>query len=197
MPGIASPNVGSRYLATEILASVEHPDSRAKEYRKLAISTYRTLAGSILSRAPVVTKQQTPFETSFYEYQRHISSRLSSPFPVDFYFQKGSPAAKRWQAGQDARNRSTNLTKIDEGINRTSQTIEDGTRTLLDEEDAIANVTTERETEADRTNDLHSLNRKLDRTLYLLIQKRRDVNLWQFPQGPVGSGEALHEVCNL
>jgi large subunit ribosomal protein L46 len=49
-----------------------------------------------------------------------------------------------------------------------------------------------RETEADRTNDLKSLNRKLDRSLYLLI-KRKD-GQWRFPEDRLYGRENLHQV---
>ena len=47
-------------------------------------------------------------------------------------------------------------------------------------------------TEADRTNDLHSLNRKLDRNLYLLI-KNKD-GRWRFPEDRVYGRENIHQV---
>jgi large subunit ribosomal protein L46 len=49
-----------------------------------------------------------------------------------------------------------------------------------------------RDTEADRTNDYKSLNRKLDRSLYLLI-KRKD-GQWRFPEDRLYGRENLHQV---
>jgi large subunit ribosomal protein L46 len=49
-----------------------------------------------------------------------------------------------------------------------------------------------RETEADRTNDFKSLNRKLDRSLYLLV-KRKD-GQWRFPEDRLYGRENLHQV---
>jgi len=49
-----------------------------------------------------------------------------------------------------------------------------------------------RVTEADRTNDLKSLSRKLDRSLYLLV-KNKD-GRWRFPEDRVYGRENLHQV---
>merc|ERR1712166_204222 len=48
-----------------------------------------------------------------------------------------------------------------------------------------------RRTKADEQNDMRSLDRALDRTLYLLVQ---DGDSWNFPQCAVGQEDALHTV---
>ena len=50
-------------------------------------------------------------------------------------------------------------------------------------------------TEADRKGDLRSLNRKLDRSLYLLVQKGD--GRWRFPQDRVYGRENLHQVSHM
>lgn len=52
-----------------------------------------------------------------------------------------------------------------------------------------------RETEADRAGDMKSLQRKLDRVLYLLVKKPRKKHAWQLPQGGLEQQESLVEVC--
>jgi len=60
-------------------------------------------------------------------------------------------------------------------------------------------------TEADRQNNRHSLYRKLDSKLFLIVKKNRRENAWQFPQGPLLSNEMLRpaaerifaEECNV
>lgn len=47
-------------------------------------------------------------------------------------------------------------------------------------------------TDADRTNDLRSLSRKLDRSLYLLIKNKE--GRWRFPEDRVHGRENLHQV---
>ena len=51
-----------------------------------------------------------------------------------------------------------------------------------------------RETEADKREDRRSLQRRLDRVLYLLVKKPRREHAWQMPQGGVEEGESLLEV---
>ena len=51
-----------------------------------------------------------------------------------------------------------------------------------------------RETEADRSRDMKSLQRKLDRVLYLLVKKPRKEHAWQMPQGGLEEQESLIEV---
>lgn len=153
---------------------------------------FRTLAGVVLCRSPVITRELSEFETAFYAYQRHLKSRLSSPFPTDFYFQKGSLASKRWLAGEDERRQSNqlvpNVVKHSEEGELTGKE-----REMQDEDDVASSVSMSRVTEADRKNDTKSLDRRLDRTLYLLLKKSRSEHAWQFPQGPIGVGEFLHE----
>lgn len=49
-----------------------------------------------------------------------------------------------------------------------------------------------RETEADRKNDQRSLNRKLDRALYLMVKNKEGI--WRFPEDRVYGRENLHQV---
>ena len=49
-------------------------------------------------------------------------------------------------------------------------------------------------TEADKNNDLKSVQRKLDQVLYLLVKKDRSEHAWQMPQGGLEGNESLLEV---
>lgn len=52
-----------------------------------------------------------------------------------------------------------------------------------------------RETEADENNDRHSMMRKLDKSMYLIVRRSRDDSPWQFPQGKMLPKEnALRQV---
>lgn len=189
-----------RHSSTETPTEVPNDDARdaavdLKRHRKSRSKKdiyFRTTAGLVLCRSPIITRDLSEFEKAFYAYQRHLKSRLSSPFPTDFYFQKGSLASKRWLAGEDGRRQANEL------VPTSSRTPEEGEltgaeRELQDEEDVASSVAMSRTTDADRQNDFKSLNRKLDRTLYLLLKKPRTQHAWQFPQGPVGAGEVLHD----
>lgn len=50
-----------------------------------------------------------------------------------------------------------------------------------------------RVTEADKTNDTKSLNRKLDQTLYLLVKSKE--GRWRFPEDRMFVREDLNQVC--
>lgn len=49
-------------------------------------------------------------------------------------------------------------------------------------------------TQADEKKDLHSLDRKLDHMLYLIVKNREPLNSWQMPQGDHKGEESLIEV---
>lgn len=51
-----------------------------------------------------------------------------------------------------------------------------------------------RQTEADKKGDVTRLDRKLDRTLYLIL-RRSGTQQWEFPKTAVQPEELLHEVC--
>jgi large subunit ribosomal protein L46 len=51
-----------------------------------------------------------------------------------------------------------------------------------------------RVTDADAKRDEKSMERALDRSLYLVVKKNRSEHAWQFPQGGLEPNEALHEV---
>lgn len=54
-----------------------------------------------------------------------------------------------------------------------------------------------RRTEADEKGDVRRLDRKLDRTLYLVVERKGEDGkaVWEFPTGVVPTEETLHEVC--
>lgn len=55
-----------------------------------------------------------------------------------------------------------------------------------------------RKTEADRTEDVRRLDRKLDRTLYLVVKEGvAPHDRWVFPQDDCRTDEPLHEVSSL
>lgn len=178
--------------AQEALDQAFDPNNFRKPRAKKDHS-YRTSAGIVLCRSPIITRELSEFEKAFYAYQRHLKSRLSSPFPTDFYFTKGSLASKRWLAGEEERLRANDLVSTTSQSSVDTGDITGEQRELQNEEDIASSVAMSRTTEADRKNDQKSLDRKLDRTLYLLLKKPRAEHAWQFPQGLTGAGEVLHE----
>ena len=55
----------------------------------------------------------------------------------------------------------------------------------------------QRQTPADLNDDKKSMQRKLDRVLYLLVKKARQDHVWQMPQGGLEEGESLAQVALL
>jgi large subunit ribosomal protein L46 len=52
-----------------------------------------------------------------------------------------------------------------------------------------------RSTAADQTGDLRSVERQLDKMLYLLVKKNRSSHCWQMPQGTLSEGESLLQAA--
>lgn len=154
-------------------------DYMVHELQSTPTRLYRVLAATVLLRSPIVTEEQTPFEKAYYAYQRQLSERLAAPFPVDFYFKKGSLAEKKWIENEMNRAKMSSFSDdIDPEIRKEK-----------------SRLALPRETEADRKKDLRSLERKLDKTLYLLVKKPREDHCWQFPQGVVKDDDVLHTTA--
>lgn len=134
-------------------------------------SPYRIVAAALLSRPPLVLPALSPLERSYYAYQRAIHRALSKPTSAatSWFFKKGSAADKAFTAF-DARAQREDNGASDEG-----RAFE-----MAGEEVEGAPEVMTRETEADRRGDTRSLERKADRTLYLLLKKKRDQHAWQF-----------------
>ncbi|KAJ0107593.1 54s ribosomal protein l17 [Diaporthe amygdali] len=179
-------------------------------------------AGLILSRPPLLTREQTPFEQAFYLYQKRLNERLATPFSRRFYFKKDQPAtidfaikwAERGHTMERGIGRVTRSGKwawddelllggqgealADAGALREALYTEAESRVSEDGErlsfDDRVRIErpNPRRTEADRAGDVRRLDRALDRTLYLIVRKD---GLWRFPQDDVWPDEGLHETA--
>ncbi|BGP44080.1 hypothetical protein JCM10450v2_008297 [Rhodotorula kratochvilovae] len=150
-------------------------------------SPYRVVAAALLSRPPLVLPPLSPLERSYYAYQRKIHRALAKPTEAatSWFFKKGSAAEKAFTAFDQR------VEKEDKGESDERRAFE-----MAGEEVEGAPEVMQRETEADRTGDVKSLERKADRTLYLLLKKKRDEHAWQFPQGGVEADESLVEAAH-
>jgi large subunit ribosomal protein L46 len=137
----------------------------------------RIVASTIVSRLPQVTRELSDFEKAYYRFREAQASAQAPPMPIDFYFKKGSEAERIWQQ----RERGT--------------LSEEAWNQLRAANDGQPLVLAERVTEADRKGDRHSLDRALDRILYLVVKRPRDRYQWQFPQGGLEGDEALHDAA--
>lgn len=175
-------------------------------------------AGVLLSRPPQITRDLTPFEKSYFFYQKRLNERLALPFTKYFYFKPGTPADEDWK--RRVRERQTPARDIgkynayskdawnDELLVGSKEAEpEHMVEALVKDAEETANATSQdtskkeeiprpfpRVTEADTKGDQQSLNRLLQRTLYLLVQHKD--GYWKLPSSPVEAGEDLRVVSS-
>lgn len=191
-------------------------------------SHYTIQAGLILTRAPLLTRTPTEFESAFWFYQKRLHERLALRFHPNFFFRPDTAAELDWRArvserggqhahelgGYDPRDRSDpahgkapwlDELKVSEAKLASQEAMvgalldgavarvsEDGKEVPVEERRPVERPLS-RITDADRRGDVRRLDRKLDRTLYLVVE--RETGGWGFPCLDVGVGEGLHEVC--
>jgi large subunit ribosomal protein L46 len=177
---------------------------------------YTINAGVALSRPPQITRDLTPFEKSHYFYQRRLNERLALPFTKYFYFKRGTPADEDWK--RKIRERTTPARDIGKYnayskeawndellVGAVESEPEHQVEMLVQDAESTVNATSQdtskkeeiprpfsRVTEADKTGDQKSLDRLLQRTLYLLVQTKE--GYWKFPSTPVQQNESLRLV---
>ncbi|KAF2456487.1 50S ribosomal subunit L30 [Lineolata rhizophorae] len=181
---------------------------------------YAVRAGVVLSRAPLITRDLHDFEKAFFLYQRRLNERLAMPFTTNFYFKRGTPAHLDWK--RKARERLTPAHDVgrytpygEEGWNdevlvgakesepdaQVEALVREAEDTKLDGEgegqEAKKKVVVERPqprvTEADRQGNTRSLNRQLQRTLYLMV--KNEEGEWKFPERRMFRAESLREAA--
>ena len=173
----------------------QHSASAAPSSYEQASSSGSTLpfalqTSLVVARAPLLTTLPTTFESEYYEYQSRLHRALSQPFPANFYFKKGTLLERRFNAEERARE----MAAFGEGFGAAvegDERLED----IPSDEEAVTFLP--RETEADRSNNFKSLNRRGERTLYLLVKPLKSKaasGAWEFPTWEVGSTQPLHTV---
>jgi len=173
----------------------------------------------ILTRPPLITKEQTSFESAYYFYQKRLNERLVLPFSQKAYFKHDTPPQLDWAVKLKERN-GVVAREIGQYNGRSATAWDDELRvgdklsspeSLMESllKDAEVRVSEDAEeippeervpverpmprvTEADQKNDVQRLDRQLDRTLYLVVKTSE--GKWEFPTAPVSTDEALHEV---
>ncbi|CCG24135.1 Mrpl17 protein [Candida orthopsilosis Co 90-125] len=158
----------------------------------------------ILSRLPIITQDLTPFESQFYKYQSELWRRLMWTFPKWFYFKSGTMAELRYRQinkNPVSYNPKMSYPKGKPDLKhlrdrrfrqyirapktyREEDEIVDGQDQSEFKENEISRkiIPASRITEADKRNDATSLERKLSRTLYLIIKDSKNENGdWKLP----------------
>ncbi|KAL9104968.1 MAG: hypothetical protein Q9163_000140 [Psora crenata] len=185
--------------------------------------TYKIRASVLLSRAPLLTRDLTPFEKSYFLYQRRLNERLALPFTRYFYYQEGTPGDVEWKRkikermtpardigrysgyGEEAWNDET---LVGDRTSEPEEQIQALVRDADDKEsrsiagrgkrDEVVERPKGRVTEADEKGDTRTLNRCLTRTLYLVVKTReRMVNdgEWMLPGCALEAKESLHTAA--
>lgn len=170
-------------------------------------SSAKIISSLILSRPPIILREPTSFEKAYHEYNRQLSEALQQPFPKDFYFKKGSAAEKRFEEDQASAPQgfsaiaaavSGSVPKEKSGKNKEATVPSSNLSSPLAEGEADSRPLP-RTTQADASNDVRSLERKLDRTLYLVVKKKtgKGAASWQFPAKALTDTkhENLHDVA--
>lgn len=183
---------------------------------------YTIKAGIVLSRAPLITPEPQPFETAYHLYQRRLNERLVLPFTQYFYFKKGTPAFEHWRKRRQERgwvaardigkyNAYTEESWNDEVLVGDQAANPEKVLTQLVDEEGRQNefvgesgltetAGLKRKTQADEKNDQRSLERRLQRTLYLLVRKKGkegQPESWGFPTGTLEGAEGLSKVSTV
>ncbi|KAH6636289.1 39S mitochondrial ribosomal protein L46-domain-containing protein [Chaetomium tenue] len=159
---------------------------------------YLIKSSLILTRPPLLTREQTPFESAFYFYQKRLNERLTAPFRRQFYFKQDTAAdldfriklAERHGVpakdigrynprGRMAWNDEllTGSTTSDpaELVNKLLadaevRVSEDG-EPIAPEERVPVERPAPRRSEADEKGDVRRLDRAMERTLYLVVRR--------------------------
>lgn len=180
-----------RSLATsataDALAIESDSGSPAKEFK--------IMSGVILSRPPIITPEQTAFSKAYYHYQSELYKRMSWTFPYWFYYPKGTLAENEYTRVQPKLNEKDPDVLFNRDRN-SKQDVVFPPRSVQRETEESARIYAKivpnpRTTIADEENNIRSLERKLDRTLYLIVKRDGESLEWSFPATTIESGENL------
>ena len=173
-------------------------------------------AGVILSRPPILTRPLHPFEKAFYLYQKRLNERLVLPFTRYFYYNKDTPGEVEWKRkikkrltpardigvynayGKEAWNDEVLVgDRVVEEAEQVEALVRDAESTGAVLGDGEVEVKRQvdrplpRYTEADQRGDVRSLERRLARTLYLVVKGPWG---WRFPFARLVGKEDLARV---
>ncbi|TVY47448.1 54S ribosomal protein L17, mitochondrial [Lachnellula occidentalis] len=202
-------------LTPEPNSQLHHLSSIPPVTASASTSQYTTKTGILLSRPPLLTRPNTSFEDAYFFYQKRLHERLALPFSRYFYFKSDTPAdvlykkQAKERGGAAARELGgytgygdtawNDELLVGDGISSSAHKIDvlikDGSAKTEDELDEEMGVQAlKRHTEADRKRDEKALDRKLVRTLYLVV-KSEETGEWGFPEGEVVGRENLNQAA--
>lgn len=190
------------YSTTSTSSDIDAAAAAAPPPKPSAEPPKNVFAGLILSRIPIVTPELTEFEKAYYHYQDELERRLMWTFPQYFYFKKGTLSERKFTAAQRGPvsrqpgvwyPRGLPDIKFNRERRHKQEIVIPREKSAEDGEDSLSRpiVLNSRITEADTSNDIRALTRKLDRTLYLLVQQNSE---WKFPTFGLEAKEPLHDA---
>ncbi|RMZ80940.1 hypothetical protein DV737_g2781, partial [Chaetothyriales sp. CBS 132003] len=143
--------------------------------------------GIVLSRAPLLTPDAHPFETAYHLYQRRLNERLVLPFTQYLYYKRGTPKDSWHDEALVGDECGSDQHILEQLVDEEGRSAEFTPRGRDAKTSGLA-----RATAADERNDTRSLERKLSRTLYLLVKaeqsgkgEKGEKGGWAFPSGPL------------
>lgn len=173
----------------------------------------------LLSRNPIITADLPSFENKYYKYQNELWKRLMWTFPKWYYYRPGTISEQRYRELNKApvfnnpnleypngrpeiRHQRDRRFKQEIILPKTyKEAVEGGKEDI--EVEATDNLSRKiipnsRTTKADESGDLSSLERKLSRTLYLIINKSNESKAeWILPNFSETSSETLKPLHQL
>lgn len=162
---------------------VRQVSSKAATANPVTKEKWDLYAGVLVERLPVITKTMAPIEAKFKAMLDQIEFENSLKSSHELRKETEKRQAELLKAG-----------KIDldsEALKQTAQDLEDAYNDEFSKFKPAPRIT-----EADRKNDVKSLNRKLEETLILLTeQKLGGESYYLLPQGKHTAGESLRQTA--
>jgi large subunit ribosomal protein L46 len=214
--------LGSRNYATAAESTITESSTSSSPSDPTSTTllkpTYTLNAGIVVSRPPRVTRDLTSFEKAFYFYQRRLNERLALPFTRYFYFKRGTPADVAWKSkfkdrqtaardigkynaySKEAWNDELLVGAVESEPEHQIEALVKDAESGASEAEMVDSLSKKEEiprpmprvTEADIKGDQKSLDRLLQRTLYLLVQAKE--GYWKFPSTAIEEKESVRLV---
>lgn len=209
----------ARLYSTAAAAVAEEPSSTTTPPPAAAHppAPYDIRSGLILTRPPLLTRRLHPFENAFFFYQKRLEERLNTPFITSIYFKPDTARQLDWNlkvkerkgtvakelglyhgknsgAWDDELKVGDSLSSqehiLDSLLKDAEARVSDDAEVIAPEDVVPVERPADRETEADKKGDVRRLDRRLERTLYLVVKGKDG---WGFPADVI-QDENLHEV---
>lgn len=186
------------------------PRQASRLYSSPASTPTKLQSTLLLLRPPVVSADLPRFQAQYYRYQKELWHRLMWTFPKWFYFRKGTLAEQNFrEINKNPVHNNPNMEflggrpEIRHQRDRRFKQVLRLPKPYLEGEEGDASaegvetdrpvVPNSRVTDADRRNDTTSLERRLARTLYLVVSEDKG-KTWGFPTFDI-AGTPLHTAA--